>query len=330
MIRFASLIGLAATALLVLAGCSKPPSAGAPAGGAQVLKVASQRGSTRAVMEASGVLKGAPYRIEWSEFAAASPLLEALSANAVDVGGVGDAPFIFAYAAGAPIKAVMGYRTGVRGNSTAVVASSASGIKTVAQLKGRKVATIKGSIGHFVLLRLLERAGVSPKDVQIVFLDPGGARAALQSGSIDAWATWSPYIGLATLHDGAHVVADGEGVLDGVGFFAASNPAIAAKPQILSDFLTRLARAQAWGASHPDAFGDVLAKDTGLPLDVARDAARRLVGRVVPLDANLAKSEYSTLETFRRAGVLQATPNIDGAFAPQLSQAALAVSAPAH
>ncbi len=72
-----------------------------------------------------------------------------------------------------------------------------------------------------------------------------------------------------------------------------------------------------------------LARDTGLPLDVARDAAKRLVGRAVPLDAGLAQKEYSTLETFRRAGVIQATPNIDGAFAPQLSQAALAAAPPA-
>ncbi len=310
-----------AVLFVLLSACGRPQ--GGPAGQA-VLKVASQRGATRAVMEASGVLRGAPYKVEWSEFAAASPLLEALSAGAVDVGGVGDAPFIFAYAAGAPIKAVLAYDSGARGTSTAVVVPAGSTIHTVADLKGRKVATIKGSIGHFLLLRLLDRAGVKARDVQVVFLDPGSARGALSSGSIDAWATWSPYIGLATLHDGARILADGQGVLDGSGFFAASDKAIAGKRAIVADFLVRLAKAQAWAETHPDAYGDVLAKDTGLPTDVARDAARRLAGHVELIDAGLVRREYSTLETFRRAGVIDATPKIEGAFAPEFSKAALA------
>ena len=315
-----------AVALLLTGACQRPHPAGAGAGA--VLRVASQRGGTRAIMEASGVLAGAPYKVEWSEFAAASPLLEALGANAVDVGGVGDAPFVFAYAAGAPIKAVLAYNSGARGSSTAVVTSGASSIHNVADLRGKRIATVKGSIGHFLLLRLLERAGIAPKDVQVVFLDPGASRGALQSGSIDAWATWSPYIGLATLHDGARIVADGQGVLDGVGFFAASDQAIAGKGPLISDFLARLARAQAWASSHADAYGAVLAKDTGLPPDVARDAAVRLAGHVEPLDDAVKEKEHATLETFRQAGVIDTTPNIDGAFAPQLSQAALSPPPP--
>ncbi len=328
--RWITLGRLALSAMLILlSACGGRHGGASPNGsGAQVLRVASQRGATRALMEASGVLKGAAYKVEWSEFAAASPLLEALGANAVDVGGVGDAPFVFAYAAGAPIKAVLAYDSGARGTSTALVAAAASPVRTVADLKGRKVATVKGSIGHFLLLKLLEKAGLGSKDVQVVFLDPGAARGALSSGSIDAWATWSPYIGLVTLHDNARIVADGQGVLDGVGFFAASDKAIADKSPILSDFLVRLTRAQAWAAGHQDAYGAVLAKDTGLPLDVARDAARRLAGQAEPIDANLIRKEYATLETFRRAGVIEATPKIDGAFAPRLSQAALAAAGP--
>ncbi len=315
--------------LLLLAACGRgaSPQASSPARD-QVLKVASQRGSTRAVMEASGVMKGAPYRVEWSEFGAASPLLEALSAGAVDVGGVGDAPFVFAYAAGAPIKAVMAYDSGARGSSVAVLVPPGSTIRTVADLRGRKVATVKGSIGHFLLLRLLERAGIAPKDVQVVFLDPGATRGALSSGAVDAWATWSPYIGLATLHDGARILADGQGVINGVGFFAASDKAIVAKSAALDDFLVRLARAQGWAETHPDAYAIALAKDTGLPLDVARDAARRLAGHPVVIDTALIGQEHNTLESFRRAGVIDATPRIDQAFAPQINGPSAALAAP--
>ena len=324
-VRKAAAWALVAVALLAGAACQR--RAGGDASGGGVLRVASQRGSTRAIMEASGALRGAPYRVEWSEFAAASPLLEALGAGAVDVGGVGDAPFVFAYSAGAPIKAVLAYDTGARGSSTAVVVPATSPIRGVADLTGRKVATVKGSIGHFLLLRLLERAHVAPSEVQMVYLDPGSARGALTSGSVDAWATWSPYIGLATLDDHGRILADGRGVLDGVGFFAASDKAIAGKSKILADFLARLARAQAWGKLHPAEYGAALAKDTGLPLEVATDSARRLAGHVQPLDPALTRKEYATLDTYRRAGLIEATPDIDHAFAPQFSAGALAAQA---
>ncbi|MEI9964253.1 MAG: aliphatic sulfonate ABC transporter substrate-binding protein [Caulobacteraceae bacterium] len=240
---------------------------------------------------------------------------------------MGDAPFVFAYAAGAPIKAVLAYDSGARGTSTALVVPAGSPIRTVADLKGKKVATVKGSIGHFLLLRLLEDAHVPAKDVQVVFLDPGSTRGALQSGSVDAWATWSPYIGLVTLHDHGRVVKDASGVLEGVGFFAASDKAIAGKSAILSDFLVRLSRAQAWARAHPAQYGAAISKETGLPLDVATALASQFAGHAEPMGPDLVRREYATLETFRKAGVIESTPDIDHAFAPQFTQAALAAAA---
>jgi sulfonate transport system substrate-binding protein len=95
----------AGLAVLALAACQARPSPDAA-----VLKIASQKGGTKSLMLASGALNGAPYRVEWSEFPSAQALLEALSAGAVDAGAVGDAPFVFAYAAGSPIKAVSATR----------------------------------------------------------------------------------------------------------------------------------------------------------------------------------------------------------------------------
>ena len=91
----------ALSGLLLLAGCG-----GGVSGDADTLHVGSQRGGTKALMLASGVLDGAPYKIEWSEFPAAQHLLEAIGGGAVDVGLTGDAPFIFAYQSGSRIQAV--------------------------------------------------------------------------------------------------------------------------------------------------------------------------------------------------------------------------------
>jgi len=302
-------LGLA-SALLV--GCSRQDAAG---GSDQVvLKVASQKGGTKALILASHVLDGAPYKVEWSEFPSAQTLLEALSAGAVDLGAVGDAPFLFAYAGDPKLKVVQVYRTANGGHSVAVVVPDNSPIKTAAGLRGRKIATGKGSIGHYLLLRLLEQANIKPSEVKIVFLSPGDSKAALGGGSVEAWSTWGSYIGLETLHGGGRVVADGAGLLNNYGFEASNAAAIQAKRPQIADFLSRLAKAEAWEQSHPDAYAKVLAKETGLPDDVAVDTVKRLRPQSVPITDQIVSEERETLKHFLSAGAIPFAPSTDGAF----------------
>lgn len=279
-----------------------------------VLKIASQKGGTKSLMLASHALDGAPYKVEWSEFPSAQALLEALSANAADAGAVGDAPFMFAYAAGSPIKVVLATRSSGGGASTAILARADLPIHTAADLKGKRIATGRGSIGHYLLLKVLERAGLTPKDVTIVFLSPGDAKAAFSSGSVDAWATWGSYVGLAQLHDHTRIVADGQGLLHGIGFEVANTSAINTKHAQLQDFLRRLAAAQRWEAAHKAEYAAVLAKETGLPLDVALYTVSQARGEAVPIDASVIDEERDTLDTYVKAGVIPQAPNIDGAF----------------
>lgn len=308
-------IGATLAALLLvsasLSACA--PHAGASADGV-VLKVASQRGGTRALMEAAGVLNGAPYRIEWSEFPSAQALLEALGAGAVDVGEVGDAPFMFAYASGAKIKAVQASRYDELGSVAAIIVSPGSSIRTVADLKGRRIATGRGSVGHYLLLLALERAHLKPSDVTIVFLSPGDAKAAMSAGSVDAWSTWSPYVDLARRDDHARTIADNRGLMRGVAFEAATDGAIAGKHAQLDDFLRRLARAEQWGGDHVDAYARVLSKDTGLPEDIAHSTlAARARARAVPMDETIEAQERDTLSHFKAAGVIEGVPDIHAA-----------------
>jgi sulfonate transport system substrate-binding protein len=279
-----------------------------------VLKIASQKGGTKSLMLASGALAGAPYRVEWSEFPSAQALLEALGAGAVDAGAVGDAPFVFAYAAGSKIKAVEATRASGGGASTALLVRADAPIRSPADLKGKRIATGRGSIGHYLLLRVLERAGLTPKDVTVVFLNPGDAKAAFSSGSVDAWATWGSYVGQAQLHDHARVLADGQGLLNGIGFEAAYDPAIDAKHAQLEDFLRRLAQAQRWEATHRTEYAAVLAKETGLPPDVALYTVSQARGVPSPINDAIIGEERETLNRYAAAGVVSAAPNIDGAF----------------
>jgi sulfonate transport system substrate-binding protein len=272
-------------------------------------------------MTASGALAGAPYKVRWSEFAAASPLLEALGAGAVDIGGVGDAPFLYAFAAGSRIKAVFAYRSASSGASVGVVVPKASPLRGAKDLAGRRVATTKGSVGHYLVLRLLESVGLPLDSAHLVFLSPGDCKAALDRASVDAWSTWSPYLGLALLHAQCRLLADGRGLFPGYSFMAATDLAIAGKRDLLDDFLRRLDAAYLWSHAHPADWAKALSKDTGIPLDVAVDAITRQNVAPAPITPQVVEAERATLDLFRRAGAAQAVGSVDAAFDPAFNAA---------
>lgn len=291
----------------------------APAGGA-VLHIGSQRGGTKALLLSSGVLDGAPYTVEWSEFPAAQNLLEAIGAGAVDVGLAGDAPFQFAYQSGQPIKAVGALAARPRrAGALAILVPAKSAIHDVADLKGKRIATTRGSIGHYLVLRALDANGLRPTDVRITFLSPGDSKAAFDSGSIDAWSTWSPYVPTA-IAGGARIVADGSAYHSGTGFDVANAGAARSKQAALSDFLGREARAYAWAKAHPHAFAKVLARETGLPEDIAFYQVTHQSLVRVPIDDAIKAEQAEVVANFRKAGALTGGQPLDGAYLP-LAQA---------
>ncbi|MCJ2112655.1 ABC transporter substrate-binding protein [Methylobacterium sp. E-025] len=273
-----------------------------PARAEDVLRVGDQRGNARALMEAAGVLDGLPYRLAWSEFPAAAPLLEALNAGAIDAGGVGDAPFTFAAAAGVPVKAFLAFRN--RQDGLAILAAADSPIRTVADLKGRRIATNRGSIGHQVVLAALEEAGLPADAVTLSFLPPADAKIALASGSVDAWATWEPYTSTAELAGLVRVVRDGNGITPGLSFAVASDAALKGKRALLADFGERLARARAWALADPAPYAKVWSKLIGLPEAVPLRWFGRAQYRNVPIDEAVIVDEQANIDLYVRAGLI--------------------------
>ncbi|HKY80159.1 MAG TPA: ABC transporter substrate-binding protein [Sphingobium sp.] len=283
-----------------------------------VLRVGNQKGTTRALLEASGVLKGLPYRIEWSEFPAAQHLLEALTANATDVGFVGDAPFLFSYAGGSPLKVISVASLGNDGSSVAILVPRDSPIRSVRDLKGRKVATGKISVGHYLLLRALEKQGVSAQDVHAVFLAPNDALSAFSAGSIDAWATWAPFLDAALLQGKARVLVDGQGLVTGYGYHVATPDAIRHKADLLRDFDERIARAYRWANAHERDYGEALAKATSLPPEVAFAYARRNNPHSVAFSDRLVDDARQVAGTIARGeDARRSDRDVRNAFAPQ-------------
>lgn len=316
-------IAIALAGLLALAACGR--GAGS-ADQANVLHIGSQRGGTKAVMLASDALKGATYTVEWSEFAAAQPLLEAIGGGAIDMGLAGNAPFMFAYQSGSPIRAIgTQYVQDRPTEALSLIVPRDSPVRTLADLKGKKIATTRGSVGHYLVIRALEAAKLPADWVEFTFLSPGDSKAAFDSGAIDGWATWAPYLRDA-LNAKARVIADGRDLVRGYAFNVANERAIADKKALLADFLKREARALEWARANPDAYGVVLAKETGLPPDIARDYAVKNARRAVPIDDAVIADQREVFESFRKAGAVQGERDIAASFDRTVAQTRVAAA----
>ncbi|HEU0150028.1 MAG TPA: ABC transporter substrate-binding protein, partial [Bradyrhizobium sp.] len=213
-----------------------------------VLRVGDQKGGNRSLLEISGLTHDLSYKIEWSEFPAAAPILESLNAGALDVGYTGDLAFLSVYANGSPIKAIGGVRANA--DTQAILVRNDSPIKTAADLKGKRLAGTRGGWGQFLIDATLEKAGYKITDATFAPLGPVDAKIALVAGSIDGWAVWEPYVSYAVLKDNARVVADGAGLTPTLTFIIASDQAIATKREAIADFLRRLDKARNWSREH--------------------------------------------------------------------------------
>jgi len=273
------------------------------AGDLQPLRVANQKSTIKALLEASGESQNVPYEIKWSEFPSASPLGEALNAGAVDVGALGDAPYVFALGAGASIKVISIIHAEGR-NTTALLVPKDSPIKTAADLKGKKIVTGRSSIGHYLAIKALNDAGLTTQDVQFIFLLPAESRLVLDNGTADAWATWDPYTTVVTSQSNARVLVSGKHLLSNHLYFAATGQAIADKRVQLDDFVARIDRAYAWANTHPEQYAAAQAKITGLPLAVHIEVAKDTHLSPVTIDDTVIHGLQATADTYVKEGLL--------------------------
>lgn len=299
---------LLAAVALTAAGCSgssSSPGPGNPAG--QTVHFGDQAGQQQAILEASGVLAGAPYQVEFSQFPAAAPLLEALRGEAVDLGVAGDSPTLNALAGSDDLSIVAANRND-RAGGLAIVVPRGSPIRSVADLRGKRVSpTTQGSIGHNLLLDALREANVAPTDVQINFLQPVDASAAFRTGAIDAWATWDPYTAVAQIDDGATILRDNAGLSSGLSFLDANSDALSDpdKRAAMADFVARYDRALAWARQHPQQLTEIYSRITRRPPQVASIVAQRAQRQAVPLNAATLGDLQKVADDLQSYGVLR-------------------------
>lgn len=330
-------LGLAVTALLALgalAGCSSSSSSAtggatasssgtASAAQADVsnvtLHIGDQAGTgAQSLLTAAGLIGKLPFKVAWSDFTSGPPMLQAMAAGSVDVGGVGNAPPVFAAAGGDQLAIVGALQANPHGS--ALLVPKGSPIHSVAQLKGKRIAVAQGSSADYHLLTVLTKAGLGVHDVTLVYLQPAAGLAALTSGHVDAWDIWSPFIEEGETLNGATAVVTGTGYGSPYSFTVASRAALAdpGKAAAIRDYLSLIAQAHRWAAGHLAAWAAVWAKASGLPLTVMTQAAGDSASLAVPITPAVIASEQQVADAFTAAGLIPVHVNfadyVDTAF----------------
>ena len=216
--------------------------------------------------------------VKWVEFPAGPQLLEGLNVGAIDFGYVGEAPPVFAQAAGANFVYV-GYEEPAP-TAEAVLVPKGSAIRSVTELKGKKVALNKGSNVHYLLVKLLEKNGLKYADVQPVFLPPADARAAFERGSVDAWVIWDPYTAAAEKQIEARILADGK------------------RPEVISLLFDELQKQGQWINRNYPAAAAQLAPLQGLDAGVVEQSIRRYSNVVKPINDQVLAEQQKLADTF--------------------------------
>jgi sulfonate transport system substrate-binding protein len=276
------------------------------------LNVGDQKGTgAEAILKAAGLLSALPFHVSWSDFTSGPPMLEAMASGSVDVGGVGDAPPVFAAAGGEGVE-IVGAREVPTGDQDALLVPKGSSITSIAQLKGKKIAYGSGSSGNYQMLTVLTAAGLTTKDVTLVNLQPAEALAAFTSGSVDAWDIWPPYVQQAVAQDGAKVLARGSQYGSPYSYEVASKAAVAnpAKAAAIQVYLTTLDKAYVWAEKNPDAWGAAWAAATGLPASITDVAATVDSTTPVVINSTITNSEQELVTQFFKAGLIPSQPTM--------------------
>jgi len=269
-------------------------------GAADTLRIGYQKYGNLVLLKARGTLEQrlAPLgvKVQWLEFPAGPQLLEGLNAGAIDVGTVGETPPIFAQAAGVDFVYIGNEPLAPRGE--AIVVPKDSPIKTLADLRGKKIALNRGSNVHFLLVRALQKAGIQYSEIQSIYLTPSDARAAFTQGSIDAWVIWDPFFSAIQTQAGARILEDGTGLVNNLQFYLAARRFAESQPKLLYALLDELGKVDSWARDNENAVAQFLSPRIGIDVATLDLAVKRAAFGVQPITAATLAYQQQIADVF--------------------------------
>jgi len=252
-------------------------------------------------------------KAEWIEFQTGPLLLEAIRARAVDIGYVGETPPVFAQAGGVPFVYVATDPPAPQ--AEAIVVPRASKLQKLEDLRGKKIALNRGSNVHYLLLRALERAKLALTDVTVVYLAPPDARSAFDTGQVDAWIIWDPFLAAAEL-SGARILADGTGLVDNHLFYVVRREFAEQQPALVSGVLDEYRQLSEWAGGHAEEASKISAASSGVAYEALLRAERRHPYGLLPITTEILNKQQTIADAFQRQALIPGKIQVDQAYLP--------------
>ena len=290
-----------------LAGLSAPAVAQTP----KEIRVGYQKTGVLVIARQQAVLEkqfaAQNIGVKWVEFSSGPPMLEAINVGSVDFGAVGDSPPIFAQAAGAAIVYAAGSPVT---NGQGILVPKESPIRTIADLKGKRIGFTKGSSAHNVVVQTLEKAGLTYADITPIYLTPPDAGPAFANGSIDAWAIWDPYFAIGEAKQNGRILINANDVGKTNGFYIANRDFAKNHGRVLQQTIEGLAKAATWAEANRAEVATSLAAVTGIPLDIQTIAANRATFTIGPITEDIIVTQQGVADAFHKLGLIPKAINV--------------------
>jgi sulfonate transport system substrate-binding protein len=239
--------------------------------------------------------------VTWVEFSSGPPMLEAMNVGSVDYGAVGDSPPVFAQSAGANIVYAAGQPIT---NGQGILVQAASPIRTIADLRGKRVGFTKGSSAHNIVVQTLEKAGLGYGDITPVYLTPPDAGPAFANGSIEAWSIWDPYFAIGETRQNGRILVNASEITKTNSFYIANRDFAKSHGAILQQIIDVTSSTAKWAETHRDEVAKSLSAVTGIPLDIQTVAANRSSFAVGPVTDDIVATQQGVADRFFKLGLI--------------------------
>jgi sulfonate transport system substrate-binding protein len=239
--------------------------------------------------------------VKWVEFSSGPPMLEAMNVGSIDYGAVGDSPPVFAQSAGAAIVYAAGQPIT---NGQGILVPSDSPIRSIADLKGKRVGFTKGSSAHNIVVQTLEKANLTYADITPVYLTPPDAGPAFANGSIDAWSIWDPYFAIGETKQNGRVLVNASDITKTNSFYIANRDFAKSRGPILQQIIDVTSSTAKWAEAHREEVAKSLSAITGIPLDIQAVAAKRSSFAVGPITDDIVATQQGVADRFFKLGLI--------------------------
>ncbi|MFC6169780.1 aliphatic sulfonate ABC transporter substrate-binding protein [Loigolactobacillus jiayinensis] len=263
---------------------------------ADPVDISRQRGELAKKMKAKG------YKVVFKEFSDGTALTTALKAGDIDYARFGDTPPVTAQANGMNLVYIAAGSS--KENGSGILVKKNSSIKSLKDLKGKRIAYTKGTSAQFLIIQALKKAGLTTDDVTLVNMDQSASSVAFAKGKVDAWVTWDPYTATAEVEQNAKLLVDGTGLSKNRDFVISTSKYAKAHTAVSKYLVSYLSDDMQWASTHQSKLITMMSKTLHLSKAVIKLQVSRRSFSMGKVTAAIVKEQQKIADVFYQDGVI--------------------------